>query len=109
MTVPSTWIGIDVSKAHLDLYDARTRTHSRVANTPEDLAVAADGWVAAGVGVALSVQVTGQAIGPVLSGAPRDWTGDYRLSLAVFTGLSLSAAVRVAFLRPVRRPVNQSS
>lgn len=60
-------------------------------------------------GVALSVQVTGQAIGPVLSGALRDWTGDYRMSLAVFTGLSLSAAVCVAFLRPVRRPVNQSS
>ena len=53
-------------------------------------------------GVALSVQVTGQAAGPILSGVLRDWTGDYALSLQVFTALSLAAAVCIWFLRPVR-------
>ncbi len=54
-------------------------------------------------GVALSVQVTGQAVGPVMSGVLRDWTGDYMLSLQVFTGLSLAAGLCIAFLRPARR------
>lgn len=51
-------------------------------------------------GVALSVQVTGQAIGPVLSGALRDWTGDYSASLQVFMTLALCAAICAAFLSP---------
>ena len=40
-------------------------------------------------GLALSVQVSGQAIGPVLSGILWDQTGNYQLSLVVFTGLRL--------------------
>jgi len=54
-------------------------------------------------GVALSIQVTAQAIGPVLSGALRDWTGDYVLSLEVFTGLAFAGAA-VALLTRAPRP-----
>lgn len=56
-------------------------------------------------GVALSVQVTGQAVGPVLSGALRDWTGSYLLSLQVFMALAICAAGCALFLRPPRPPV----
>jgi len=44
-------------------------------------------------GVALSAQVGGQAMGPVLSGVLHDLTGDYQLSLRVFTILALSAGL----------------
>jgi cyanate permease len=47
-------------------------------------------------GVALSAQVIAQAAGPMLSGAIRDATGDYRLSLillAALGGLSVIAAL----------------
>ncbi len=44
-------------------------------------------------GVALTVQVTAQAAGPLLSGLLRDATGDYSLSLAVFTAIALAGAV----------------
>lgn len=50
-------------------------------------------------GAALSIQVTAQAIGPVLSGALRDWTGDYVLSLEVFTVLALSGAAVALLVR----------
>ncbi|MEQ8813935.1 MAG: MFS transporter [Thalassobaculum sp.] len=50
-------------------------------------------------GVALSIQVTAQAIGPVLSGALRDWTGDYVLSLELFTALALSGAAVALLVR----------
>lgn len=53
-------------------------------------------------GVTLSVQVTGQAIGPVLSGALRDWTGSYLLSLQVFMALAMCAAACAVFLKPPR-------
>jgi OFA family oxalate/formate antiporter-like MFS transporter len=46
--------------------------------------------------VALSAQVLAQAAGPLLSGALRDWTGNYVLSLqcfAVLSGLSILAAL----------------
>jgi OFA family oxalate/formate antiporter-like MFS transporter len=46
--------------------------------------------------VALSAQVVAQAAGPLISGALRDWTGDYQLSLAVFAmlgGLGTLAAL----------------
>ena len=38
--------------------------------------------------VALSAQVLAQAAGPLLSGVPHDWTGNYTLSLRCFTALS---------------------
>jgi sugar phosphate permease len=47
-------------------------------------------------GVALSAQVIAQAVGPMVSGGLRDWTGNYRLSLVVFAvlgGLSIVAAL----------------
>lgn len=53
-------------------------------------------------GAALSIQVTAQAIGPVLSGALRDWTGDYVLSLEVFAVLSVAGAVIGLLTRPPR-------
>ena len=49
------------------------------------------------------MQVTGQAIGPVLSGALRDLTGSYQVSLEVFAVLALSAVTCILFLRPTRR------
>ncbi len=48
-------------------------------------------------GAALSVQVTAQAAGPLLSGALRDWTGDYMLSLECFMALAV-AWIGVALL-----------
>ena len=47
-------------------------------------------------GVALSAQVVAQAVGPLLSGALHDWTGNYVRSLqcfAVLSGLSVLAAL----------------
>jgi sugar phosphate permease len=52
-------------------------------------------------GVALSLQVVAQAVGPLLSGALRDWTGTYTVSLTVFGVLALVAAmVAIAARRP---------
>ena len=58
-------------------------------------------------GVALTVQVTGQAIGPVLSGVLWDLTGDYTLSLEVFGAFAGAGMLAILFLRqpkPVERP-----
>ena len=55
-------------------------------------------------GVALSAQVLAQAVGPLMSGGLRDWTGNYRLSLAVFAvlgGLSVVAALAASRPRAV--------
>jgi len=53
-------------------------------------------------GVALTLQVAAQAVGPFLSGALRDWTGSYTLSLAVFGAFAaLAAVVALAARRPV--------
>src|SRR6202011_5149471 len=52
-------------------------------------------------GVALSAQVLAQAMGPLLSGALRDWTGSYTRSLQYFAALSaLSVVVALAARRP---------
>ncbi|MGD9952386.1 MAG: MFS transporter [Burkholderiales bacterium] len=51
-------------------------------------------------GVALGVQIVGQAAGPVMSGALRDWTGDYGASLAAFGALALAGAAAALFARP---------
>ena len=53
-------------------------------------------------GVALTIQVTAQASGPLISGALRDWTGDYTLSLEVFAALSLAGTLTILFARPPR-------
>jgi MFS family permease len=46
-------------------------------------------------GVVLSLQVMAQAIGPLLSGALRDWSGNYTDSLLVFGVLAALAATAV--------------
>ncbi len=52
-------------------------------------------------GTALSLQVVAQAIGPVASGALRDWSGDYTYSLTLFgVFAALAAIVALAARRP---------
>jgi sugar phosphate permease len=48
-------------------------------------------------GVALAFQIAGQALGPVLSGALRDWTGSYSASLALYAGFTFVAGAAVLF------------
>ncbi|MBS0518519.1 MAG: MFS transporter [Proteobacteria bacterium] len=50
-------------------------------------------------GVALPLQVLAQASGPLLSGALRDWSGDYTWSLTVFGILAALAAVTASAAR----------
>jgi sugar phosphate permease len=50
-------------------------------------------------GVALTVQVTAQASGPLISGLLRDLTGDYVASLATFAGLSFLGAMLALLAR----------
>jgi cyanate permease len=52
-------------------------------------------------GVALSAQVVAQAVGPLLSGALHDWTGNYQRSLQCFAVLS-GLAVLAALMAPLR-------
>jgi OFA family oxalate/formate antiporter-like MFS transporter len=54
-------------------------------------------------GVALTLQVLAQAAGPLLSGALRDWSGNYTDSLLVFGGLAALAAVAAL---AARRPLS---
>ncbi len=52
-------------------------------------------------GTALSLQVIAQAVGPLLSGALRDWSGNYTYSLATFGFCAVLAAfVALAARRP---------
>ena len=53
-------------------------------------------------GVALTVQVVGQALGPVLSGALRDWTGSYLVSLVTFAVLAFAGGAAALFAAPPR-------
>ncbi len=54
-------------------------------------------------GAVLAAQVTAQAAGPLVSGALRDLTGDYTLSLWVFAAVSLAAAAAALAARPPGR------
>ena len=54
-------------------------------------------------GVVLSMQVLAQAVGPLLSGALRDWSGNYTDSLLVFGVL---AALAIVAALAARRPVS---
>ncbi|HLY43988.1 MAG TPA: MFS transporter [Stellaceae bacterium] len=55
-------------------------------------------------GIALSAQVLAQAAGPLMSGALRDMTGDYRLSLRCFLALAvLSVVAALAARQPMLR------
>jgi OFA family oxalate/formate antiporter-like MFS transporter len=55
-------------------------------------------------GAALTMQVTAQAAGPLLSGYLRDLTGDYAASLASFAGLAGLAMLLALLARAPRRP-----
>jgi sugar phosphate permease len=55
-------------------------------------------------GVALTVQVTSQASGPLLSGVLRDMTGDYVASLACFAGLAFVGALLALLARAPKSP-----
>jgi sugar phosphate permease len=57
-------------------------------------------------GVSLAIQVSAQAIGPLLSGVLRDWTGNYATSLATFTTLAGVAALVALLITP---PKNKNS
>ena len=48
-------------------------------------------------GIALTVQVVAQALGPVMSGVLRDVTGDYDVALLLFAGLATVAIVSALF------------
>lgn len=50
-------------------------------------------------GVALSMQVAAQAVGPLLSGVLRDWSGDYITSLLCFATLSGAAVLAAVLVR----------
>jgi sugar phosphate permease len=56
-------------------------------------------------GVALSLQVLAQAVGPLLSGVLRDWTGTYTVSLLVLGSFAAAAVVAaLAAQRPQVAP-----
>jgi OFA family oxalate/formate antiporter-like MFS transporter len=56
-------------------------------------------------GAALTVQVTAQAAGPLLSGVLRDLTGTYTASLTTFAALSGLGVLLALLTRAPRRPV----
>jgi OFA family oxalate/formate antiporter-like MFS transporter len=58
-------------------------------------------------GVALTVQVTAQAAGPLLSGLLRDWSGDYQAAFAAFAALSAAGAVAALLIRTPRFRLTQ--
>jgi cyanate permease len=60
-------------------------------------------------GVALAAQVLAQASGPLLSGALRDWTGDYTRALECFAVLSLLSVVVALAAYPPRKSLVQRS
>ena len=55
-------------------------------------------------GVALTIQVTAQAIGPLLSGVLRDWTGSYDASHMTFAALAALAVLVALLIRPPKQP-----
>ena len=55
-------------------------------------------------GAALSLQVTAQASGPLISGLLRDLYGSYAIALYLFAGLSFLSAVVALIARPPRPP-----
>lgn len=55
-------------------------------------------------GVALTIQVTAQAVGPLLSGVLRDWTGSYAASHATFATLAGLAVLVALFIRAPKPP-----
>ena len=54
-------------------------------------------------GIALSAQVLAQATGPLISGALRDWTGNYRAAFGFFAGLAALSVIAVLAASPPRK------
>lgn len=54
-------------------------------------------------GLALTVQVIAQAMGPLISGVLRDWSGSYDLSLSVLATLAFTGAAAALLASPPRR------
>ena len=54
-------------------------------------------------GIALPVQVVGQAAGPLLAGVLYDASGDYALAMKAFAGFALAAGLVALVARPPRR------
>ena len=59
-------------------------------------------------GYALSAQIGGQALGPVMSGFMFDATGSYQLPLMVFTAAASLAGLLVLFATPPKNPVERT-
>jgi sugar phosphate permease len=57
-------------------------------------------------GVALAIQVTAQASGPLISGVVRDATGSYAISLSIFAVLGALATLTALLVKAPRRPVS---
>lgn len=57
-------------------------------------------------GVALAIQVTAQASGPLISGVLRDATGNYATSLAIFATLGGLATLAALLVTAPRRPAS---
>jgi MFS family permease len=57
-------------------------------------------------GLSLTVQITGQALGPLLSGVLFDLAGDYRHALTTFAVLAFVAAATALAARPPAVPVH---
>lgn len=55
-------------------------------------------------GLALTIQVVAQAMGPLISGVLRDWSGSYDLSLTVLATLAFVGAGAALLAIPPRRP-----
>ena len=51
-------------------------------------------------GIVLSVQISSQALGPLISGILRDMSNNYDLSLIVFMAMSILAAIIGAIISP---------
>lgn len=55
-------------------------------------------------GVSLAIQVSAQAVGPLLSGVLRDWTGSYAASHATFATLAALAVLAALVISPPQSP-----
>ncbi|HWV80783.1 MAG TPA: MFS transporter [Hyphomicrobiaceae bacterium] len=56
-------------------------------------------------GIALTIQVTAQAAGPLLSGVLRDWTGSYTASHMTFAALAGIAILIACLIKAPRPPI----
>jgi sugar phosphate permease len=60
-------------------------------------------------GVALAIQVTAQASGPLISGVLRDMTGNYATALAIFATLGGLATLTALLIKAPQRPTSAAA